>query len=88
MILDQKRLARRLKKKCREQITTDRLAAILVRTNPDFPVETLIREGYIKEFPYKPEVLWRIKELWYTVPERDIEKKFKQLLKEVEHEFQ
>lgn len=75
----------RTTKLLRNNASVDRLAAYLVKTNPDFDTTELVKKGYIKHFPYSSDTLWAIRDLWYTVTEKEDEKRFRILLKEVEH---
>lgn len=81
-------MTKKLMKYIRRGYSTAYIAAVIVKNNPDYDVSPLIQKGYIKQFPYTPELLWRIRDKWYSIHERNIEKKFLRLLKEVQNELQ
>ena len=76
-------LSLRIKRCARRGYSVDKLAGYIAKHNPLFPVEQLIKEGYLKNFPYTNEELLKVHDLWFTVRERDLEAKFKLLIKEV-----
>ena len=79
---------KRVTKMLRDQAPIEEVGAYLARHDPDFDTSYLVERGYLARFPYSTDLLWMIRDRWYTVKERKIKDRFIALLEEINHEFQ
>ena len=85
-LIEDLRLYRTLTRRARLGHSVERLAAYLVKTNPNFDMSKLVERGYISSFPYSPQLLWRIREAWHLIPVKQDEERFRLILAQLHKE--
>lgn len=88
-------LWRKVTKRIRQGVSLEGLAAYIVKRDPDFEAEELVRFGYLEYWPYTRSMLWNIRSHWTELPIKGDEERFTALFQkyyseedplELEHE--